>query len=420
MLAFIPSFLPSQRESAAEEIFLGESIMVWHLNGRASHRSRAAFTLVELLVVIAIIGVLVALLLPAIQAAREAARRSSCGNNLKQLGLALQNYHDARKTFPYASVSATALTYLGTAPTAGVNGRGPTWVVAILPFIEGGNVITLYNKNSFWMDTTANVSFHSANLPFMLCPSDSFAAVPYNGSGLSNNNGGASSNWGRGCYGANGSPYWEVGNLVGTPACWPAPSAKGVMAPNQSVSMKQINDGTSKTIILAEMRASPDPNVPLGVWALEANCIALYGHGGSSWRYQTQGAGSGYGSSDPGPNNAGVPNTAGSQTPAGMGDRVLNCGSSWTGTQLYALGMGCMNDGESGDAGPKSQHPGGVQTVFCDGSVHWIDDSIQVGPTLTGGVTNNAPNNVQNGYYEMLFLSQDGGTVPGDVYGAAN
>src|SRR5277367_825024 len=105
---------------------------------------RGGFTLVELLVVIAIIGVLVALLLPAIQAAREAARRSSCGNNLKQLGLALQNYHDARKTFPCQFIGSinnpTGTTWSGQPCTP----LGPTWVVAILPFIEAGNVMTLY------------------------------------------------------------------------------------------------------------------------------------------------------------------------------------------------------------------------------------------------------------------------------------
>ena len=248
------------------------------LDRRASRSARAAFTLVELLVVIAIIGVLVALLLPAIQAAREAARRSSCGNNIKQLGLALQNYHDARKQFPYASVTPTANS------SVNVANRGPTWVVAILPFIEGGNVITLYNKNAFWIDQAANLSFRAANLPFMLCPSDSFAATPFNGSNITNG-----SNWGRGCYAVNGSVYYESDSLISSTAAttWNNPNVKGVMAPNQSLSMKQITDGTSKVIAIGEMRADPDPNCVRGVWALDTGSSGLYAHGAATSRYNS-------------------------------------------------------------------------------------------------------------------------------------
>jgi prepilin-type N-terminal cleavage/methylation domain-containing protein len=96
-------------------------------------RSRLGFTLVELLVVIAIIGVLVALLLPAIQAAREAARRTQCNNNLKNIGLALQNYHDTYKVFPMGATPARV----------GVSGGpvvGPSWWYGILPFIEQRNI----------------------------------------------------------------------------------------------------------------------------------------------------------------------------------------------------------------------------------------------------------------------------------------
>ena len=95
--------------------------------------ARRAFTLVELLVVIAIIGILVALLLPAVQAAREAARRTSCTNNIRQLGLALVNYHDAHKTLPFGSG------YL--------NARTGTWVSAILPYMEEQSLYDRFDFN---------------------------------------------------------------------------------------------------------------------------------------------------------------------------------------------------------------------------------------------------------------------------------
>ena len=94
-----------------------------------SARRLSAFTLVELLVVIAIIGVLVALLLPAVQAAREAARRTQCTNNLKQIGLALQNHHDAQKWFPQNRLPC----------------RNATWLVAILPYMEEGIAADLWD-----------------------------------------------------------------------------------------------------------------------------------------------------------------------------------------------------------------------------------------------------------------------------------
>src|SRR4051812_19408913 len=126
------------------------------VRGRKTH-AQQGFTLVELLVVIAIIGILVALLLPAIQAAREAARRNSCINNVKQLALALHNHHDTRKNFPMASTApvfgGTGATVLGLYGAlgkisagnydAGHDGDGYSWICQILPFMEEN---TLYDK----------------------------------------------------------------------------------------------------------------------------------------------------------------------------------------------------------------------------------------------------------------------------------
>src|SRR5512136_477151 len=98
------------------------------------YKKNRAFTLVELLVVIAIIGILIALLLPAVQAAREAARRSSCLNNLTQLGLAVQNYEMARRTYPPGTINETGP--IVNQPT----GYHMSWLVQILPYMEEGNV----------------------------------------------------------------------------------------------------------------------------------------------------------------------------------------------------------------------------------------------------------------------------------------
>ncbi len=137
-----------------------------------SKRSNPAFTLVELLVVIAIIGILVALLLPAIQAAREAARRTQCTNNLKQLGLGLLNYHDTHKSFPFAwMVSVT-----GAVGGPGTNAQ--VWGVLTLPFIEQQTLKDRYDDRYPAFEPMAAIPAVAENLkviqtvvPAFVCPS---------------------------------------------------------------------------------------------------------------------------------------------------------------------------------------------------------------------------------------------------------
>jgi prepilin-type N-terminal cleavage/methylation domain-containing protein len=135
-------------------------------------RRRSAFTLVELLVVIAIIGILVALLLPAVQAAREAARRTQCGNNLKQLGLAVHNYHDTYKTLPPGGMNCP------NHPVTPCNGwdldPGPwmtTWSICILPFMEQQPLFDKYDAKRHNMDSV-NLPVLQTFLETYLCPSD--------------------------------------------------------------------------------------------------------------------------------------------------------------------------------------------------------------------------------------------------------
>jgi prepilin-type N-terminal cleavage/methylation domain-containing protein len=126
---------------------------------------RLGFTLIELLVVIAIIGILIALLLPAVQKVREAANRIKCTNNLKQIGLALHNYHDSMQSFPPAYIDGN------TDPTTDAAfdlGPGWGWASVILPYLEQTNI---YNQVDFNQTVGLN-SISQLTLPIFLCPSD--------------------------------------------------------------------------------------------------------------------------------------------------------------------------------------------------------------------------------------------------------
>ncbi len=124
--------------------------------------SRHGFTLVELLVVISIIGIMVGLLLPAVQAAREAARRMQCGNNLKQLGLSLHNYESAFRVWPAHSSGPTQ--------GPGYTARRASWFTAILSFVEQDGLLKQYDASKHWHDP-ANVGSVLTNVPVMRCPS---------------------------------------------------------------------------------------------------------------------------------------------------------------------------------------------------------------------------------------------------------
>jgi prepilin-type N-terminal cleavage/methylation domain-containing protein/prepilin-type processing-associated H-X9-DG protein len=127
--------------------------------------SRDGFTLIELLVVIAIIGVLIALLLPAVQSAREAARQVQCRNNLKQLALAMLNYHDATGGFPMGGYIQPVYTQ----PDYTTNGNG--WLISVLPYFEQRPIYDGYNINLNW-GNLANMTAHATGISTLWCPSD--------------------------------------------------------------------------------------------------------------------------------------------------------------------------------------------------------------------------------------------------------
>jgi prepilin-type N-terminal cleavage/methylation domain-containing protein/prepilin-type processing-associated H-X9-DG protein len=297
--------------------------------------NRTAFTLIELLVVIAIIGILIALILPAVQAAREAARRAKCSNNLKQIVLAVHNFEGAQKQLPinrYGDYDDVT-TYGG----AYEDSRSWSWLSAILPQLEQVNI---YKKGDVPNRPLATSTILDAVIPTLHCPSDELSSIKVQqvhshylrtnlAVGLTNYKGVQGANF---CWGDWANPP------AGSPGCEPWWQGDGIFYPmdwQHPKSFSAVRDGTSNTFIVGEQiynrtRVSCDtPCYGFGfAWAhaVEANAIAAM------------------------PPNA--------RSPSGV---------------PYA------EDDWHHHNGFRSRHPGGLQFGLCDGSVRFVSDTVALG-----------------------------------------
>ena len=306
-------------------------------------RNSRGFTLVELLVVIAIIGILVAMLLPAVQAARESARRSQCISNLRQLSIGLLNYESANKSFPIG------FQYAENVNPATSKDFGPNWAVQLLPFVEQQSVFDQF-------DFSANVSepenepARTTRLQVMLCPSDSLNVNPLIL--------GRRGNWARGNYAANAGngpllrnhPFGIYG--PDSPG-WKDLLRRGVIGPNVAGTLKDITDGTSKSMLLGEVRAGVTSLDERGTWAI--------GAAGSSMLFWFGSTGDANGP------NACNPHSDDVRGPKPEDEELLlsECMTDWIG------------DDWADQATVRSQHPGGVVLGMADGSAHFVSDDIE-------------------------------------------
>ncbi|WP_339743679.1 DUF1559 domain-containing protein [uncultured Rubinisphaera sp.] len=221
-----------------------------------THIPRNAFTLIELLVVIAIIAILVALLLPAVQQAREAARRSQCKNNLKQMGLALHNYHDIHNTLPPAVMRPS---YSVSAGFFGKPGWG--WGTMLLPFIEQSALYDSMNINVNVMeDTPAMLQYTQTAIPIYLCPSSPAPLIntKHKKNAWSAEDCPATSNY-KGVFGSRNEGERTTSGLAPscpTNCCWLyghcMRGETGLFGANSVVRFRDITDGLSNTFAIGE------------------------------------------------------------------------------------------------------------------------------------------------------------------------
>ena len=284
--------------------------------------SRAGFTLIELLVVIAIIAILIALLLPAVQQAREAARRTQCRNNLKQLGLALHNYHDMHSLFPPACVRGTP------GVNSGVPEQFGTWPIYLFPFIDQ---VAVYNNFNFTHTGTAygtaggnlNMAYANVRQPALTCPSDTYSGVKAFGTWYYSNAPNANGDYATTNY---AGMTHSTDRLDATAPSFPKFVFNGVIGNRGAISVRDVIDGTSNTLVIAEVANSPTNGWP---W---------------SWD--------------------------GSLTDA---EFTPNASGTWPGDGTWT------NPRESVCQNASSFHAGGIHALMGDGAVRFVNENVNLG-----------------------------------------
>jgi hypothetical protein len=303
-----------------------------------------------LLVVIAIIGILVALLLPAVQAAREAARRMSCSNNLKQIGLGLHNYHDTYKDFP-----------MGVWRTAS-GGWGPSFWTSILPYVEQG---PLYDQWSYigyspgWSHDHPNnkAAGHNVRLEYMLCPSSPLPDFHDTGGGCQQTMphyagiAGAVDENGF----AGDDRNWNCCSCCGGNAANGKTSGGGVFTQNRNIGIGDITDGTSNALMMGEgsTYAFIDPINKTGRKRIDPS----YPHG---WTMGTS--------------NGSVLNSASGSTV----ERPFNLATIRYPINTRAFNLPGVHDNKGPNNPLVSEHPGGIMGGLADGSVRYFSETTDL------------------------------------------